>query len=533
MGDDSYFLSFCAPILEHFAGSILEENVERSCEHVSENTGGELADFLGRSSENVETDLAKTESTDYVYEEYTSSRRFNMTFSWKQNRPSVLMSLVDSILTVSGVLLVGGIFVGGTSATFLLLTMNLSDLCDWKDDRDKTLPTRVENIRFAAFVVGLPFIHSYQATIYVILFKWPLVKEHNLLLFSFLASFLDLIYRLLLKVFDIYTYKSFELPYPLNILTFVLCIWSGYLVSRTKFPNNRAMALRLSFRLTLQFVLGFPIMYFVLYVICPWYNDMPPHIIGRFGVIGTTGVIFLLSKTITRINVCSMKGVVLPENAYILVSFLYGSSAIVLRIMQAELEELSLFCIMGVAHGIVFLLERTSAPIIDLLVLRIYNSCFRRFHIDIRMKHEYKTRRSQRFTADASIQTMIYESNGLVISLAALFFYKLLYARVSSTHKKFLVVAFLKRILFGLIIEWFFNIMVVFVQTRFMNIAIFSVWKKKWRRHFLVAVITSVMTLCCFTVYLLRIVRSQFHQQPQEWMYFSENCTELPFSFMY
>ena len=36
-----------------------------------------------------------------------------------------------------------------------------------------------------------------------------------------------------------------------------------------------------------------------------------------------------------------------------------------------------------------------------------------------------------------------------------------------------------------------------------MNIAIFSVWKLKWKCHMLVGAVTSAMTILCFTSYLL------------------------------
>lgn len=533
MSEVSTLWSFCVPFLEHFAGSILEEKLERSFQYDSANGEDVLTDVDDVheiNSENVETDFTKSESKDFIFEEYTSYKCFNTRFSWKINRPSVTMSVVDSIIICSGIIFAGGIVIGGLSAIILYISMNTANLCHWLDDKDTNLPIRVENIRFASFVFGLPFVHCYSAIIFMLSFSWSLVKEHNLLLFCFFTTYLDVLYRLILKVFNIYTYRSFQIPYPLNLLTFSLCLWNGYLISRSKFPNSKKMALKLSVRLILQFAFAFPVLYFVLYVICPWYIKMPKAVIGRFLVVGTTGVILLLSKTVTRIIVSRLKGVVHPENSYILVSFLYGSSAITLRILQAELEETSLFCLMGVAHGIVHLLERASAPIVDYLLLRLYKACFRGRTFNRRRNNKYKTRRSQRFAADVSIQTIIYESSALVISIAAFFFYKVSYNRLDPKQENHVAIEFLKRLLSGLLIEWFFNIVAVFVQTRYMNVAIFSVWKLKWRRHLLVAMVTLTMTLFCFPVYLLKIVRYQFKQQTEEWKHFSENCTELPFS---
>ena len=94
-----------------------------------------------------------------------------------------------------------------------------------------------------------------------------------------------------------------------------------------------------------------------------------------------------------------------------------------------------------------------------------------------------------------------------------------------------LSIEFLKFLLSGLVIEWLFNIVAVLVQTRYMNIAIFSVWKLKWRSHLLVGFVTSSLIVICFLpLYLLNIVRLQYKRVEFEWQHFSDNCTMLPFS---
>ena len=57
-------------------------------------------------SEDLERD--ECDSTDCVFEEYTSPRPTNDRFAWKQARPSACMSLVQSIITVSTLSLAGG-----------------------------------------------------------------------------------------------------------------------------------------------------------------------------------------------------------------------------------------------------------------------------------------------------------------------------------------------------------------------------------------------------------------------------------------
>ena len=526
----SALISFCVHFVEHFTGSIVEETLERSFEGAHSGNeledvyiGGEDAPLLTESNYRAR-DFTRYDSTDCVYEEYRSPSPSNDRFAWKQGRPSACMSVIESIKTVSGVSALGGVFVGLMSVLLLNVSLNTVDLCHWKDDKDETLPRFVENIRFVSYVFTSPFIYCYQTIVFVIVFKWSVVKEQNLLVISLLASFVDIFYRLLLRLFSVYTYKSFELPYPVNVLFVVTCFANGYLVSRTKHPNSATKTLILCFKLCVQFLAGIPLIYIILYVVCRWYPKLP-HRPLRMVLVGATGMIVLIFKMFTRLCVGWIKGIIHPGSCYILISVLYGACSIILRIMQSEQEHFDYFFIIGVAHGIVFVLERAAVPLTDFLLLKFFKWCVKGRYSNSSARAQYKTPRSQRLIADVSIQAMMFESCGLIISLGAMLLYKLLYAQLTAEDRREHTVEFLKRMSSGLVIEWVFNVVAVFIQTRFMNIAIFSVWKLKWKCHMLVGAVTSAMTILCFTSYLLQVVRSQEQQD-----ILARNCTVLPFS---
>ena len=42
----------------------------------------------------------------------------------------------------------------------------------------------------------------------------------------------------------------------------------------------------------------------------------------------------------------------------------------------------------------------------------------------------------------------------------------------------------------------------------YLNIAVVRVWRKKWRKHMLVASILTAMTLCYFTSHLFAVVKA-------------------------
>ena len=519
-------IAFSVHFVGHFTGSILEEVVER---RTNNQDGAEGRYILLETSEDLESDFVEFDQTDSVYEEYLSPSPTNDRFAWKQARPSAFMSLVQSIITVSGLSLAGGMVLGAFSLFLSVLAINTFDLCHWKDSQDKTLSRRVKNIRFAFFSLITVIIYSYQAILFVFVFSWSLVKEQNLFIVSLSAAFLDVFYRLLLKVFNMYTYKSFVLPYPQNVLFAAVCLSSGFRIARIKFPSSRTKSFKLCLRLCAQFLLGAPLVYIGLYFVLPAYANKL-HWFSRFLATGVTGLVIVLLKSLTRSFVLQLEGVCHPGNSYILVVAIYGGASIILRVMQAELENLRLFCLMGIAHGMVFVTERAAVPFIDYLFKRLYKCCFKSRNTNFASVHRHKTPSSQRLIADVSIQTMIFEGTALVISVGVMQFYKLSYAQLTKEEKEELLIEFLKFALSGLVIEWFFNIVAVLLQTRYMNIAIFSVWKLKWRSHLLVGAVTSSLTVVCFMQYLLNIVRLQYKRDVLEWQQFSDNCTMLPFS---
>ena len=49
-----------------------------------------------------------------------------------------------------------------------------------------------------------------------------------------------------------------------------------------------------------------------------------------------------------------------------------------------------------------------------------------------------------------------------------------------------------------LVIEWFFTGVSLAIETRFQNIAVMTIWRKRWKRHILVA-ITNLVPLAIWT----------------------------------
>lgn len=61
-------------------------------------------------------------------------------------------------------------------------------------------------------------------------------------------------------------------------------------------------------------------------------------------------------------------------------------------------------------------------------------------------------------------------------------------------------------------IEWFFTGVSLAIETRFQNIAVMAVWRKRWKRHILVAITNLVPMSIWTTANILKIVHGRFDE---------------------
>ena len=106
-----------------------------------------------------------------------------------------------------------------------------------------------------------------------------------------------------------------------------------------------------------------------------------------------------------------------PGDAHVLLNVLYTGSAIVFRVLQAELTSLPLFTLLSVADGAVDLLERLTIVARDYLWYYIYKNLKRDRIETITTADQFRTPRSMRFIADMSIQIILGESTALMAAV--------------------------------------------------------------------------------------------------------------------
>ena len=198
-----------------------------------------------------------------------------------------------------------------------------------------------------------------------------------------------------------------------------------------------------------------------------------------------------------------MKRITHPGYSYILLVPLYFGSALGFRVMQAELDNLKLIAVLGIIHGVVEVLERSAMVFID-------HIC----HVILKRKlapwGSFRTPRRERLMADIFIISMLYESTAIVCVNGLLYVYRFIYLQNISLLK--LLQEFAIHTSVPLVIEWFFTGVSLAIETRFQNIAVMAVWRKRWKRHILVAITNLVPITIWTTASLLKVVDGRFDE---------------------
>jgi len=235
-------------------------------------------------------------------------------------------------------------------------------------------------------------------------------------------------------------------------------------------------------------------------IIYPAFNKQGKE--GKLLIALFSPLIGVLLKVISRICVqrlCSKS--FHPGYSYVLLIPLYYCSAVIFRILQADLASLQSIAVLGIIHGASEVIERSTMVVID-------HIC----HVVCKRTSapwgSFRTARRERLMADIAIMSMLYESTAIVSVNGFLYLYQFIYLKDDSFLE--LLQSFAITTSVQLVIEWFFTSVSLAIETRYQNIAVMAVWRRKWRRHFLTATIISSIVALWSTKYFLPIEHDQF-----------------------
>ena len=480
-------------------------------------------------------DFKKFDSNDTIFQEYDPPSEDDSKMGWKRSCPPKwrmsLWKAVKDVFQVFCIQILGGVALGSLAILILVLDFNSVDLCyeEKLHGHWNSIPPKIQAIIVTGDTTETYVVQLWSFLLIITMFGWRLVKKLNLLILNLLAAFLDTCYRLYLQVYGIYD-KSWR-SFPLNALFLIIVLMNSILVGReiansseTERSRKLRKAIKVSAILAAQLAFGIPIAFGLVYGLIPFYGRQSE--INRAVIAGALPLVTALPKVIVRLAAQRID-FIHPGDAHILLIVLYTASAIVFRVMQAELTSLQLFILLSFAHGAVDLIERLTIVVRDYLWYFIYTKIKRDPNAEAILSAErFRTPRSMRFIADMSIQMILGESTALIAAVGFIQVYSFMYNNNEPSFADMhLITDFFIRVSIALSIDFVFNSFSFWLQMSYLNVAVVRVWKKKWRKHLVVALILTSVTMCYFTPYLFAVVRDKHSGETMRHF----NCTG-PFS---
>ena len=161
-----------------------------------------------------------------------------------------------------------------------------------------------------------------------------------------------------------------------------------------------------------------------------------------------------------------------------MLSPVYCGAAVLFRVLQADLGSLQAIALLGIIHGAAEVIERSTMVLID-------HICHMLWKRRSAPWGSFRTPRRERLMADIAIMSMLYESAAIVSVNAFVYLYQFIYVREEKFNNLLLLFA----INTG---GWVFNSVSLAIETRYQNMAVMAVWRRRWRRHLLVAIANAI-----------------------------------------
>ncbi|CAH3186236.1 unnamed protein product, partial [Porites evermanni] len=364
---------------------------------------------------------------------------------------------------------------------------------------------RYQRVIVTVEVIETFVIQLWSLLLMLTMFESSLIKKLNLITLNLLGASFDTCYRLYCQMYGVY--KKSWVPYPLNCLFVLLLTMNSLFIGKEIAKNSERSkrikkAIKVMGMLVAQFAFGIPITFGLVYVLIPLYGEASETY--RAIIAGALPLVTAIPKVIVRLSAQRID-FLHPGDSHVLLNVLFSSSAIVFRVMQADLSEIRLFTLLSFAHGAIDLLERLTVVIRDYVWYFIYKKFKRDERETILKANQFRSPRSMRFVADMSIQMILGESTSMIAAVGFFQIYKFIY----NHQKASVITEFFTRVSIAISIDFAFNSLSFWLQMSYMNVAIDRVWKKRWRKHMVIAFIVTALTMLYYPDRLLPIVRAR------------------------
>ena len=420
--------------------------------------------------------------------------------AWKRLRPSFSQTVCKSLFIGALITFLAAIIIG---IFFLLIVyVCFKTILNCAHYPRKLIPVPVQWTRTISDAISVFFYYIWLLVNLSFLFRSYQLKglKKRLILVSLLMYCLDTLYRVVLQVMEMPYYLApvvYQIPIYIFLLT-SMCL-QLFLVVRLFCMRSRRQRLIFMCKMATPSIL----MIITGALISDWLYAayLKQNNIGRLAIALFAPLSGLAIKIISRICAQRFWNITHPGYSYVLSAPCYYGTAIVFRILQADLDSLESIAILGIIHGAAEVAERSAMVVID-------HIC----HVVCKRKPvpwgNFRTPRRERLMADIAIMSMLSESTAIVSVNGFIYLYQFVYLENSSILELLQPFAIYTSV--QLVIEWFFTSMSLAIETRYQNMAVMAVWRRRWKRHFLVGFYNTLPLAVWNSSCLLMLLRARF-----------------------
>ena len=460
------------------------------------NSEATAMDYLTRSNPNVT--LIDACSTENNVE--TQETREDTAMAWKRLRPSIFRTVSSSLYF--------GFFISVLSATVIgtlsivVYYLSYQTFLNCKSRPKESIPIKLQWVKTVSeiVVVLLLYFWFYLSTLcYFRPFQISGLKI-KLSVICLACYGLDVFYRIAMQALGLsYSELTPTQKIPLILLFFLSAFIQVCVIVKHFCRGPRKTQWKLFALTALPCIMSYIAAVILAYFIYPAY--IKQNKTGKMLIAIFTPLITVPVKGFSRICVQRLWRYNHPGTSFVLLAPTYCGSAVMLRLLQVDLQSLESVALIGVIHGIAEVIERSSMVLID----HFYNQVLEKTRIPL---GGFRTPRRERLTADISIMSMLYESSAVISVNGFLYLYQYFYTSDNSPLE--LLQSFAITTSVPLVIEWFFTSVSIAIETRYQNMPIMAVWRTQWRRHIIVAVINCTAVTVWACTYLFSIVKDRF-----------------------
>ena len=424
--------------------------------------------------------------------------------AWKRLRPSALRTVCKSMYIGALISLLTAIIIGSVYMLSCYLFFTTAYNCEFHPKG--SIPIHVQWARSISNAINCVFLYGLFFVLTLFLFRPYQLKgvKGKLILVACLAYFLDTTYRVVLQALGISHSKLSTLQkLPLYVLFFMGACCEVYLLTNHFHQRRvRSEQIALFLQMTVPFgsiiILADAVNY--IYIL---YNEQSTESKLRLVIALFAPLIGVLFKVISRIFVQRLGSITHPGYAYVLLAPLYCGSAIMFRVLQADLDSLQSMAVLGLIHGATEVIERSIMVVIDHICHVISKGTSAPWG-------SFRTPRRERLMADIAIMSMLYESTAIVSVNGVFYLYQFIYLKNHFLLELLQSLAITTSV--QLVIEWFSTSVSLAIETRYQNIAVMAVWQRRWKRHISVAVVVTISTAVWVSENLLHLAHERFEE---------------------